>query len=81
MIPKVKPTPSGKAITVAEIVQSYKKSKENFTSYQDKEITVTGWGHFIKQYDFIHLYGNEKQSGVDFITCKINPYDWRILLK
>ncbi len=70
-----KPTPSDTTLTVAEITKLYKTSKESVSKYQDKDITVTGWGAIFDKRDSILLYGNEKLEGVDMITCKIDPKD------
>lgn len=75
LLPRIKPTPNGATLAVAEIVKSHKKSEASVSQYQDKEITVVGWGRFIKPGDFIEIYGNDKATGVDSVTCKIDPND------
>lgn len=75
LIPNVKPTPNGEVLAVAEIAKQFKQSKEKPTQYQDKEITLTGWGYLIKPFDRILLYGNEKRSGINFIMCEIDSKD------
>lgn len=75
LIPRVKATPSGEVIAVAEIAKLFKNSKESISQYQDKEMTVTGWGTLSKTYNSILLYGSQRQSGVDYISCKIDPSD------
>lgn len=75
LLPRAKPTPGGETIAAADIIKSYKKSKESVTGYQDKELTVTGWGSLSKTYNSILLYGNEKGQGADYVSCKIAPND------
>ncbi len=75
LVPTAKPTPNGEVIAVAEIEKLSKKSKESLNQYQDKEITVTGWGAMTDSRDGILLYGNEKNTGVDLISCKIDAKD------
>lgn len=75
LIPRVKPTPNGEVLAAAEIAKLFKQSKESVSQYQNKEITLTGWAYFSKPVYYIHLYGNEKKSGIDSITCKVDSKD------
>jgi hypothetical protein len=75
LIPRVKPTPSGDVIAISELAKLHKKSKESLNVYQDNHITVTGWGSLSKTYSSISIYDNEKETGVNYITCKIDPGD------
>lgn len=74
LIQKAKPTPNGEVIPVAELVKLFKKSKESISRYQDKEITVNGWGLLTASHDGFFLYDSEKRSG-DSVMCKIEPAD------
>ena len=75
LMPYAKPTPNGEILSVAEITKLFKQTKENPTQYQDKEITLMGWGYLTKPVGSILLSGNEKQSGIDYISCKVDPKD------
>jgi hypothetical protein len=74
LMPRVKATPNGAVITFAELAKSYNDSKDSPSPYQDKEVTVTGcWGTLTASHDNLFLYGNEKGTGSNTLSCKIEP--------
>jgi hypothetical protein len=75
LLPRVKPTPAGEVIAMSELAKLNKRSKGSLDEYQNDQITVTGWGSLSKTYNSISIYDNEKGTGIDYITCKIEPSD------